>query len=325
MSHLTYEQRYTIEVLLRKNYTQIEIAKCIDKHKSVVCREVQRNADLRNGVYKADLADRKKTQRHVGKPKKQSFTFAIKTYVNDLLAKDFSPEQIVGYATKTQQAIVSIERIYQHIWADKIAGGTLHLHLRNGRKRYRKRGASKDKRGGITNRVGIENRPVEVELKNRFGDIEVDLIVGKNHKNALITVNDRLTGVVKIVKIENKEAETVSDALIKMMQEWKPYLHTITSDNGKEFAKHELIASSLAIDYFFARPYHSWERGANENLNGLIRQYFTKGSSFENITQERVFEVQEILNNRPRKRFGFESPNYIHSQTINNNGQKLHL
>ena len=323
MSHLTQAQRYTIAVLKIENRSQTYIAEEISKSKSVVCRELKRNSDIRSGAYKAELAQKKCLERHQKKPKKISFTDSVKSYVNDSLAKDYSPEQIAGVSKKEGVDCVSHERIYQYLWDDKRQGGTWYRHLRTQGKRYRKRGASKDKRGQIVGRIGIENRPKEVDEKMWFGDAEIDLVIGEHHKQALLTINDRLTGMVKIRKVESKEAVGIEKAVIEALQDWKPFLRTITSDNGKEFANHTAIAQALNISYYFARPYHSWERGANENLNGLIRQYFPKKSSFECLTNKQIQEVEDKLNNRPRKRFGYETPNYVYLQTIKNNWQKV--
>jgi len=323
MSHLTQAQRYTIDVLSKEKYSQTAIANRINKHKSVVCRELQRNSDKRSGVYKADLADRKCLERHHKKPKRIDFTDAVKRHVNEYIEKDYSPEQIAGISKKEGIICVSHERIYQYLWHDKKQGGEFYKHLRTQGKRYRKRGASKDKRGKIVGRVDIEKRPKIVDEKIRFGDVEIDLVIGEHHKQGLLTINDRLTGMVKIRKVESKEAVGIEQAAIEALQDWKPFLHTITSDNGKEFANHSAIATKLNIDYYFAKPYHSWERGANENLNGLIRQYFPKKSSFENITIQQIQNVEDKLNNRPRKRFGYQTPNYVYSQTIKNKGQKV--
>ena len=321
MGHLTQEQRYTIDVLKKENYSLSDIGKRIGKDKSVICRELKRNSDARNGVYKAELAQRKCKIRHLEKPKKIRFSKTIKEFVIYWLKEDYSPEQIVGKAKLDGLNCVSVESIYQHIWDDKKRGGKLCIHLRTQGKRYRKRGASKDKRGQIVGRIGIENRPKEVELKERLGDFEIDLVIGKDHKRALITANDRVTGMVKISIIDSKDSEIVKNETIKMLEKFKPILKTITSDNGKEFSQHKAIATELNVEYYFARPYHSWERGANENLNGLIRQYFPKGSSFENITPEQVQFVEDQLNNRPRKRFGFQSPNYVYLQKLTTNGK----
>ncbi len=171
----------------------------------------------------------------------------------------------------------------------------------------------------IVGRIGIENRPIEVCEKQRFGDLEIDLVIGKDHKEALLTINDRATGMLQIKKIKSKDAEVVKNATIELLENWKPFLHTITSDNGKEFAKHQAIATALEIDYFFANAYYSWERGANENLNGLVRQYFKKGSDFTLITENQVKIVVEKLNNRPRKRHQFKSPNEVYLQMLNIN------
>lgn len=319
MSHLTQEQRYIIEVLYNENYTQTEIAARINKHKSVVCRELKRNRDQRNGTYKAILAEKKCKKRHKEKNKNVVFDQKMEAYVNHWIKEDYSPVQIVGRAKKDNVVCVSHERIYQHLWDDKKEGGDLYLHLRNGRKRYRKRGAEKDKRGQIPNRVNIKERPKEVEERQFFGDFEVDLIIGRNHKKALVTVNDRATGIFRMKKIDSKEAINVENAVIEMLQNLD--VKTLTSDNGKEFANHQNIADRLSLNYYFADPYCSWQRGSNENLNGLVRQYFPKGYDFNLITDERVLEVQEKLNNRPRERFGFLTPNEVYLQSINNNGK----
>jgi len=198
MSHLTQEQRYTIEVLNNEKFSQTAIAAKINKHKSVVCRELKRNKDMRNGLYKAVLAQKKCESRHKEKHKNVVFDKAMKSYVNHWIKEDYSPVQIVGRSKKEGLVCVSHERIYQHIWRDKKQNGDLYLHLRNGRKRYRKRGAKKDKRGQIPNKISIKERPKEVEERLHFGDFEVDLIVGKNHKKALVTANDRATGMFRM-------------------------------------------------------------------------------------------------------------------------------
>jgi IS30 family transposase len=319
MIHFTVEQRYKLEVLLQQYVPKAQIATALNKHISSIYREIDRNSDARNSVYKGSLAIRKCDKRHKEKLKNQCFTTEIKAYVENLLMEDLSPEQIVGRALKDNVECVCIETIYKLVWEDKNQNGILYTHLRNQGKMYRKRGASKDKRGQIVGRIGIENRPKEVDDKQRFGDLEIDLVIGKDHKGALLTINDRSTGMLQMKKLESKDAEIVKDATIELLEKWKPILKTITSDNGKEFAKHQLIAKTLEIDYYFANPYCSWERGANENLNGLVRQYFPKGSDFSLITSEQVEMVVEKLNNRPRKRHQYNSPNEVYLQKLNSN------
>lgn len=319
MAHLTQAQRYTISCMLKQGASKSKIAKTIGKHKSVVGREIYRNADQRNGVYNDDLANRKYANRQKEKPKKIYFTVEVQKSVNDLLEMDYSPEQVVGTLRKQKKQTVSAERIYQYVWEDKKNGGQLYTHLRSHGKRYRKRGSAKDSRGIIQNRVSIENRPEIVDKRERFGDIEIDLIIGKNHKQAILTANDRASGMLKMKRIGSKNADKVAQAATTILKDWAPHLHTITSDNGKEFANHQAIADLLQVDYYFAHPYHSWERGSNENLNGLVRQYFPKGSDFTLIADDQIQEVEDLLNARPRKRFKFENPIFVKDKLLNNN------
>jgi IS30 family transposase len=316
MSHLTDKQRYTIYVLLKEGKSKTEISKTIGRDKSVISREIARNKDLRSGEYRHDLAQRKYEERLRTKSKRIRFTEVMKTTIKTKLTMKHSPEQIVGYCKQNDIATVSIERMYQYIWKDKKKGGALYKSLRTQGKRYRKRGDYKDSRGVLRDRKNIKERPAEVQQKERFGDLEIDTIVGKNHQGAIVTINDRATGILRMKTVPKKEAELVKAAAIELLQDWKPFLHTITSDNGKEFAKHKEISQMLDIDYYFANPYHSWERGANENLNGLIRQYIKKSSCFQSITDDFVRHVQEEINNRPRKRFNFISPNQLFNQKV---------
>ena len=198
MSHLTLAQRYTISCMFKENYSQSDIAKAIGKHKSVVCREIKRNCDKRNGSYNHDLAQRKYEKRNKGKPKKIRFTDDKKRLIDKLLKDKYSPEQISGHCKREGVDMVSHERIYQYVWQDKKQGGKLYVHLRTRGKRYRKRGNMKDSRGIIKDRVCISNRPQIVEEKQRFGDLEIDTIIGKNHKGAIVTINDRATGLLKM-------------------------------------------------------------------------------------------------------------------------------
>ena len=308
MGHLTLEQRYKIENYREQGFSLGKISAQIGKDKSVISREINRNKDERNGVYKADLAHRKAQGRHQKKAKREDFTAEVEANVLSYLKEDLSPEQIVGRAAKDGKVMVSVERIYQYIWQDKKKGGKLYRHLRTKGKKYQKRGYLKGKRGIIKDRVDIDQRPAIVETKERFGDLEIDLVIGKGHQQALLTINDRATGMLFMDKVQSKEAHLIEAKTIELLEEWKPFIQTITSDNGKEFANHKNIAAALDIDFYFAKPYHSWQRGANENLNGLVRQYFPKNMSFQNIDKQQINQVVNKLNNRPRKRFGFDTP-----------------
>lgn len=321
MGHLTQAQRYEIAVLKSENFTQSKIAMKLGRHRSVISRELKRNKDDRNDVYKAELAQKKCEKRLKKKPKKIHFTPAVEATVIGFLEQDYSPVQIVGRAKIEGLSCVSAERIYQFIWKDKKAGGSHYEHLRTQGKKYAKRGNTNGKRGQIVGRVDIDERPKVVDEKQRLGDLEMDLVIGAGQSGAILTINDRVTGMLKMAKIESKEAHIIETKSIELLQEWMPFLNTITTDNGKEFANHKNIANALQIDFYFAKPYHSWQRGANENLNGLIRQYFPKKHDFKLITNEQITQIQNKLNNRPRKRFGFLSPNEIFSLKL----EMLHL
>lgn len=316
MSHITQVQRYAIAVLKKEGFKQIEIAGRIGKDKSVVSRELRRNSDLRNGEYRADLANRKAEKRKEEKPKQIYFTENIRIYVEGKLQAYLSPEQIVGECKLLNIKCVSVERIYQHIWKDKSQSGDLHKYLRNRGRRYKKRGNEKDSRGILKDRKDIDLRPKIVEERSRFGDLELDTIVGKDHQGGLVSINDRMTGLIKIRKITAKDALQVEEKIVESLNEWIPLLHTLTSDNGKEFANHNSISQTLKIDFYFAKPHHPWERGSNENCNRLVRQFYPKGTDFTNISDENVQNVENIINNRPRKRHGFLSPVQIFNQKV---------
>ena len=308
MSQITLEQRYEIAALHNLGNTQEYIASIIGVHKTTVGRELNRNADGRSGEYRPKLAERKCRERHQNKPKKVQLNSDMIKTIESLIGEDYSPEQLVGYCNKNVINCVSIETIYLHIWKDKKHGGTLYQHLRRKGRRYKKRGAINTGRGQIPNRVSIDKRPSIVEKKLRFGDLEADTIVGKDHKGAIVTLNDRASGMLKMKKTKTREATEVRIAINEMLEDWIPFINTITADNGKEFTEHKKVSEQCQVDFYFANPYSPWERGANENLNGLIRQYFPKKTDFSTITDQEIERIERKLNNRPRKRFNFDTP-----------------
>ncbi len=205
---------------------------------------------------------------------------------------------------------ISHEWIYQYILADKYTGGSLYRHLRC-QKARRKRYGSYDRRGKLPNRVSIEQRPAIVDTRMRLGDWEVDTIIGKGHRKAIMTLTERKSRLALLRKVERKTAQAVGDAVIDLLKPLADRTHTITSDNGREFAHHERIAESLEKNIYFAYPYASWERGSNENMNGPVRQYFPKKRGFITITDEEIEMVMHRLNNRPRKCLDFRTPNQV--------------
>ena len=307
MQHLTTLQRYKISVMLEENFTQKAIAKKIDVSESTVSREIKRN---RNGCgkYDPEVADATYHERMKVKNKHRRLDESMKILIRNKLSMDWSPEQIHGSCKRNGIDCVSHETIYKYIWEDKEVGGDLHTHLRRQGRRYRKRGSQYAYRGLIPNRVDIDERPRVVDEKERFGDLEGDLIIGKNHKGAVLTLNDRVSSLSWSAKLSGKNADEVAGAIIELLLPFKGYLHTLTFDNGREFAHHGKVSDALGINVYFAKPYHSWERGANENLNGLYRQYIPKKTDLSSLDPDDIVHARTLLNNRPRKKLGFLSP-----------------
>lgn len=301
---LTYDQRYTIYAMNKSNYKQSEIALAIGVDTSTISRELSRNKSKRG--YRPKYAHDKALERRQGKSKSK-ITESEWQKVEEKIKEKWSPEQISERLKLDENINISHEWIYLYILIDKKNDGDLYTHLRCQKKR-KKRYGSKERRGCLKNRKFIDDRPQIVDEKTRVGDWEVDTIIGKNHKHAIVTLTERKTRVSLIQKVDRKQANQVASSIENMLKNIRDLVHTITSDNGKEFANHEDISKNLDTDFYFAHPYSSHERGLNENTNGLIRQYFPKGSDFSGITQEQINFVTEQLNNRPRKCLGFLTP-----------------
>jgi IS30 family transposase len=302
-TQLTQEQRYQISAMLKIGHNQTEIAEVIGKDKSTISRELRRNRGQRG--YRPKQAHQKAMdRRQKAKPRIQEATWEL---IECKLQEDWSPEQISGWLKQNKAIQVSHERIYQYILADKRAGGELYKHLRCQKKR-RKRYGSYDRRGKLPNRVSIEQRPEIVDQRQRIGDWEVDTILGKGRRQAIVTLTERKSRFALMRKVERRKAVLVSAAVIDLLQSVSDRLYTLTGDNGKEFAEHERIAQELGIDFFFAHPYAAWERGSNENMNGLIRQYIPKNRDLSSVTHEELLQIMNKLNHRPRKCLDFFSP-----------------
>jgi transposase, IS30 family len=316
MAQITFEQRYKISALFEAGKSRTEIAVALNKHKSTIGRELRRNSDKRNNEYRPDLAEKKCRERHRKKPKKIVLSPEIKKHIKIKLKERFSPEQIWGRAKLEGHKMVSPESIYQYIWEDKKEGGSLYLRLRRHGKSYRKRGSLKDSRGQIPDRICITKRPEIVNEKTRIGDLEIDTVIGANHKGALVTIVDRVTRYTKIHLLTSREANLVEKAIYAMLVEM-PYAKTMTSDNGKEFANHKSIAEKNKIEFYFAEVYKSWQRGLNENTNGLIRQFIAKKTDFTYLSDKYIKYIEDNLNNRPRKTLGYKTPNEVLLQELN--------
>jgi len=308
-TQLTREQRYQISALLDNNLTQTEIAKTLGVHKSTISRELKRNTGKRG--YRPKQADELAKER-AKLCTKHRFIEPIWGVVEHFIELDWSPEQVSKRLAKLGILKVSHERIYQHIFADKAQGGLLYKHLRC-QKKYKRRFGGKDRRGQIVNRVSIDLRPDIVNTKERAGDWELDTIIGKHHKQAAVTIVDRKMKITLTKKVDHKDAESVKNAIIELLTPFASFglVHTLTADNGKEFAEHQAIAKALNCDFYFADPYASWQRGLNENTNSLIRQYCPKGSCFKHLDDEHFEFIMHRLNNRPRKILGMKTPNEV--------------
>jgi len=308
-NQLTYEQRCQISALKKSNLNQRNIARILGVNQSTISRELARNTGARG--YRHKQAQDKTEGR---RKEASSATVMIPEMVErieSLLRLDWSPEQISGWLLEEEESLVSHETIYLHIWEDKKSGGDLYKHLRRVGKKYDKRRNGKSTRGQIKNRVSIDDRPKIVENKSRVGDWEIDTVVGKGHSGVLVTIVERLTNFTVSAQANSKSAEDVTEATLSLLTPFKALVHTITADNGKEFAYHKIISKSLSADVYFAHPYSSWERGLNENTNGLLRQYFPKSTNFKHVTQAEVNLAVKRLNSRPRKTLNYKTPEQL--------------
>ena len=307
--HLTQELRYQIYAFNKANCSQKEIAKSLKVDKSTVSREIKRNSGLRG--YMPRKAQAKYEKRKKEAHKKVKLDSYLRFIISEKLRIEWSPEQISGYFRCNKIADISHQSIYSFVKDNYKKGGKLYKHLRySGKKRKKKYGAS-ELRGQIKDRVMIDERPCVVDEKSRIGDWEVDTIIGKNHKGVIVTAVERKSKYIIASKVINKSASVVSDALIRVLGKCKKKVFTITGDNGKEFAYHKKVAKSLGAKFYFAHPYCSWERGLNENSNGLIRQYFPKKTDLRKIDQNMLSPVLEKINTRPRKTLGYATPKEV--------------
>jgi len=311
-SHISKEQRYQISALLKAGHKISFIADKLNLHRSTLYRELKRNSRQR-GSYDPYFANQSSEIRKERFANTRKLNFRMISFIKEKLeSQQWSPEQIKGYSDKNNIPMVSHERIYQFIYADKSQGGNLYKNLRTGNNKYKKRyGKHKSRRVIIKNKVSIDQRPEIINNKERFGDWEIDTIVGKNHKGAIVTAVERKSNFLVIRKLKRNNASELARQTIHMLAPFKDLVHSITSDNGSEFAKHEYIAKKLNADFYFAHPYSSWERGLNEYSNKLIRQYIPKKSDFNNLYSMDIFQINIKLNLRPRKLLNFFNPSEL--------------
>lgn len=303
-TQLTQEERYQIYILKKAGHHQAEIATMLGRHTSTVSRELRRNQGLRG--YRPQQAHGLALTRRYEKAQPR-IELGVWQDVARLIREEWSPEQVVGRLEQEQGIGISPEWIYQYLYADKRGGGDLYRSLRC-QKARRKRYGAYDRRGIIPHRVSIEERPAIVAARRRLGDWEGDTVIGKGQRGALVTLVERKSRYTVIRAVLRKTAAAVRNAVKHGLAPHRDRVHTITYDNGREFTDHAGMARDLEAQIYFAHPYASWERGLNENTNGLIRQYFPKHRDLTTVTHAEVEHAMHKLNHRPRKSLGFRTP-----------------
>lgn len=318
MKHLTLEQRYVISSLHKRGFCKVEIATEIGVDRSTIYRELKRNSTKRKS-YNPKKAHEYYSERKERFCYSRKFTKEVeRRVIFYLIEEQWSPEQIVGYCRKNQIKMVSIERIYQFIRADKTNGGSLYKELRHQLKnRKRPVGANKIK---IKDRISIDKRPEKVNNREEFGHFEMDLIVGKNHKGVILTLTERVSKFFITKHLpKGKSALEVAKAVNNLLLPYKDFVHSITTDNGLEFAEHKKIAKRLDTTIYFTNPYCSWEKGQIENMNKLLRQYIPKNQEINKHNTQNLNKIQIKINNRPRKNLNFDKPVELFFKHINHN------
>ena len=315
--HLTEEERYHIDDLRREGFNQAKIALQLGRSPSTLSRELRRNHGKHR--WRPRQAQLKAVDRLVarGKNNAKKISEVAWQYAEKHLTEDqWSPEQISGRLELEGMKTISHETIYQRILQDKNAGGALYIHLRCKKKRKKRYGSARSARGVIVNRVDIDQRPSIVESRERTGDWEGDTIIGSHDGGAVIaSMVERKSRFTVLAKSKNKTAVEVTKNINQQMLPIADLVYTVTLDNGKEFSLHETMAARLNAKIYFAKPYHSWERGLNENTNGLVRQYFPKKIPFDSITNDELQRVAKKLNDRPRKCLNYRTPYEVFSKS----------
>jgi transposase, IS30 family len=307
--HLSQNERYQIYALLEAGHNQMQIAHILGRHRSTISREVSRNSGFVG--YRPRLAQElsiRRSERSRNAPRVPEATLRIAAY---FLRQDWSPEQVAGFVP------VSHETLYRYIYTDKAQGGSLWRGLRCQKKKRKRYAGGRERRGQLPNRRSIHDRPASVETRSCVGHWEGDTVIGAAHKHAIVTVVERKSGFAVLAKVENKTSEAVSQAIINRLKPYVARVTTLTYDNGREFADHARIDDELNSTAYFADPFASWQRGSNENFNGLLRQYIPKKRPLSTVTDEELKMIEDKLNFRPRKRLGFKTPHQVFHESLN--------
>lgn len=314
-AQITLEERYAINAMRKQRYSIRAIAAEIGRAPSTVSRELRRNRRP-SGRYVPSVAHSYAVARRRRSRRNARIGPEVWTAVDRYLRLDWSPEQVSGFLRDERIMHISHEAIYVHVWADKRAGGELWTHLRQATKRRRKRYGAYDSRGRLAGKRHISERPPEVEGRIEIGHWEIDTVMGNEHgRNSVLTMVERATGYLVMGKLERHCAADATARCVELIQREGGRVATITADNGTEFHSYKQIEEATGVEFYFATPHHSWERGTNENTNGLIRQYLPKRTSFAHVTQADCDAIAAKLNSRPRKRLGYRTPEECYAQS----------
>ncbi len=313
-TQITAEERYALSLLRKQGHTPAEMARILGRHPSTISRELRRTVWRCTGRgYVASRAQSYTNERRRRSRRNSQFSAAEWARVDAVLREDYSPAQVVGWFARFDILIISHETIYRHIWQDKKAGGTLHVHLRRANTRIRKRYGAYDSRGRLAGKRHISARPAGATNRSRIGHWEVDTVLGDSQAGAcIVTLVERKTGDVVIGNLARRTAATLNARLEALVRRQPRTVRTITADNGTEFHSYNAVEARVPLKCYFATPHHSWERGSNENMNGLIRQYLPKRHSMQRVTQADCDRIADTLNARPRKRHDWKTPEELY-------------
>jgi len=305
---VTEEERYQIAALRQAGSRPAEISRRLGRHRCTVSRELARNCSPWDGGYRPSKAQEQANGRRSRSRRNRRFEGADWRRVERLLRRDWSPEQVAGWLAREGELSISHETIYRYVWADRAQGGELHRHLRCAAKKRRKRYGRYDSRGRLAGKRLIAERPASVERRQAVGHWEIDTVMGVGNTHCVVTLVERATGTTLIGKLEERTAAALNKRVIALIRKHPGSFLTITADNGTEFHSYREIERATGVKFYFATPHHAWERGTNENTNGLVRQYLPKRQSMARVTQRDCNRIAKTLNRRPRKRYNYDTP-----------------
>jgi IS30 family transposase len=306
---ITFAERYTLGLLRQRGLSPAAMARVLGRHRSTIGREIRRNRAHSDRTYRPQLADWYARSRRSRSRRNRQFTPAAWAQIQELLREDWSPEQVAGWLRRHQRLVISHETIYRYIWAEKRAGGTLYQHLRGARKQRRKRYGRYDSRGRLAGKRPISTRPAAVETRRQRGHWEADTMLGASQAGpCVLSLVERKTGYLLLGQLRRRTSAAVNPRAQQLIAAQPHPVRTITVDNGTEFHDYAQLEQATATRFYFATPHHAWERGTNENTNGLVRQYLPKRQSMAHLTQHKCNRIAAKLNRRPRKRLGYRTP-----------------